>query len=572
MTAPHATAVQWRVAPSASLDVIAALQRDLGAPLPVAAVLAQRGYDDAQRARAFLKPSLDGLGNPETLPGVPDAVAVIADHAARGHPIMVHGDYDVDGQCAAALLSRVLRAAGATVVPFVPHRTRDGYDFGPAGVAAAAAAGVRLVVTCDCGITATEPVAAARARGIDVVVTDHHRVPDQVPEAVAVVNPRLAGTPTEAEGLCGAGVAWKLAQALVPALQLPSAFAWHLLDYVALATIADLVPLVGENRALVRSGLRLLGDSRWAGLRALVEASGRGGRALDAGQVGYIIAPRLNAVGRIGDAKDGLRLLLTDDPAEASTLAGELETLNARRQDLDQRILGEAVDEIEGSPEHRDAWGLVLASERWHPGVIGIVASRLVERYSRPAVLVAWDGDTGRGSGRSIPGLDLYGALKDSSQQLERFGGHRMAAGLSVRRDAFSDFRRDFLRTLEAQLTPDDLVPRQRVDLEVTLDALEHRIVDWISHLEPCGVGNPAPVFGVRSARLDRVRTVGRGHLRFVVTDDTGRLEGIAFGWADRVPDDWLEHPLDVAFRLERNEWRGRVALQARVVSLGVAE
>lgn len=568
MTAPPAAAVQWRVTERAPADAVAALQRELGAPLPVAAVLAQRGYADPVAARAFLKPSLDDLSAPETLPGIPDAVAAIADHAARGHPIMVHGDYDVDGQCATALLTRVLRAAGATVVPFVPHRVRDGYDFGPAGVARAHAAGARLVVTCDCGITATEAVAAARAHDIDVVITDHHRVPEQIPDAVAVVNPRMEGTPPRADGLCGAGVAWKLAQALVPALDLPPAFAWHLLDYVALATVADLVPLVGENRALVRSGLRILADSRWPGLRALVEASGLNGRALDAGRVGFILAPRLNAVGRIGDASDGLRLLVTDDAGEAATLASELETLNARRQDLDQRILGEAVEEVERTAEHRDAWGLVLASERWHPGVIGIVASRLVDRYARPVVLIAWDGETGRGSGRSIPALDLYGALKDSSERLERFGGHRMAAGLSLRRDAFGDFRRDFLRTLEAQLTTDDLVPRQRVDLEVSLDGLEQRLVDWIPHLEPCGIGNPAPVFGVRSARLDRVRQVGRGHLRFAVTDPTGRLEGIAFGWADRVPDGWLDRDLDVAFRLERNEWRGRVGLEARVVSL----
>jgi len=568
MTAPMTAAVQWRVAADPPADEIEAVARGLGAPRALATVLAQRGYGDPVRARAFLKPSLDALSDPRDLPGLDDAVEAIVHHAKSGHPVMVHGDYDVDGQCATALLTRVLREAGAAVVPFVPHRTRDGYDFGAAGLAHAEASGVRLVVTCDCGVNATETVAAARARGLDVVVTDHHRPPEHRPDAVSLVNPRLEGTPAGAEGLCGAGVAWKLAQALVPALGLPAALAWHLLDYVALATVADLVPLAGENRALVRGGLKLLSDSRWSGLRALVGASGLTG-PIDAGQVGYILAPRLNAVGRIGDANEGLRLLLSDDPGEATALASAFETLNARRQDMDQRILADAVATVEGSPEHRDAWALVLGSEQWHPGVIGIVASRLVERYARPVVLVAWDGDLGRGSARSIPPLDLYGALAQSSQQLERFGGHRMAAGLSVRRAAFDAFRRDFLGVVESSLEADDLVPRQRIDLEVPLEALEPRLVDWIRHLEPCGVGNPAPVFGVRSARLDRVRTVGRGHLKFTLADPTGRLDAIAFGWADRVPSEWLAHPLDVAFRLERNEWGGRAALEARVVSLG---
>jgi len=567
MTAPITAAVQWRVAPDPPADEIEAVVRGLGAPRALATVLAQRGYGDPVRARAFLRPSLDELSDPRELPGLDAAVDAIVHHAKSGHPIMVHGDYDVDGQCATALLTRALREAGATVVPFVPHRTRDGYDFGAAGLGHAEASGARLVVTCDCGVHAKEAVAAARARGLDVVVTDHHRPPEVRPDAVSLVNPRLEGTPAGAEGLCGAGVAWKLAQALVPRLGLPAAFAWHLLDYVALATVADLVPLAGENRALVRAGLRLLSDSRWSGLRALVEASGLVG-PVDAGQVGYILAPRLNAVGRIGDANDGLRLLLSDDPSEARTLASRFETLNARRQDMDQRILSDAVETVEGSPEHRDAWALVLGSPEWHPGVIGIVASRLVERYARPVVLVAWDGDLGRGSARSIPPLDLYGALAQSSEQLERFGGHRMAAGLSVRRSSFDAFRRDFLRVVESELEPDDLVHRQRIDLEIPLEALEPRLVDWIRHLEPCGVGNPAPVYGVRAARLDRVRTVGRGHLRFVLADPTGRLDAIAFGWADRVPSESLAQPLDVAFRLERNEWRGRVALEARVVSL----
>jgi single-stranded-DNA-specific exonuclease len=541
----------------------------LALPDTVGALLIQRGITDPDVAKRFLRPSLDQLTDPLALQGMGRAVEVVTGAVRRGVPILVHGDYDVDGQCATAMLTRVLREAGAQAHPFVPHRLTDGYDFGPAGLAEATRVGAGVVITCDCGVTAIDTVAAARAAGIDVIVTDHHLPGDALPNATTILNPRQPGCPSADKDLCGAGVAFKLVQALVPALGLPDTVPLHFLDYVALATVADIVPLVGENRVLVRHGLKLLAESRWTGLRALVEAAGLSGKPLRAGHVGFILAPRLNAVGRIGDAKDGLRLLLTDDPVEAATLARQLETLNARRQDIDQRILDEAVELVQSTVDLERDHALVLASAEWHPGVIGIVASRLVERFGRPTILVAWEGDVGRGSGRSVAALDLHDALhRTAPGRLERYGGHAMAAGLTVRRDRFDDFRVAFLEVCRDLLTPDDLVPVQRVDLEVPLEALDDKLERLVRHLEPFGAGNPTPVFGVRRARAVRVRRVGNNHLRFLLDDGSATVPAIGFQWADRVPESWLSRELDVAFQLERDDWQGRGGLQARVTAL----
>jgi single-stranded-DNA-specific exonuclease len=544
------------------------LAAELSIPPALAALLVQRGQGNAEDARNFLRPSVSGLSDPAAIEGMAEAVEVIASTVRAGGTILVHGDYDVDGQCATALLTRALRAAGADVVGFVPHRLRDGYDFGPAGLAAAQRLGASLVVTCDCGITAVEMVRAARAAGIGVVVTDHHLPGPELPPALAIVDPQRSDDTSGARALCGTGIAFKLVQALVPALGLPPNLPYHLLDLVALATVADVVPLVGENRILVRHGLRLLGESRWPGIRALVEASGLGGRELRAGHMGYVLGPRLNAAGRIADAADGLRLLLTDDPAEATEIALRLEGLNVERQSLDHRILEEALAQVEqaGDPE-RDA-GFVLAGEGWHPGVVGIVASRVVERYGRPAFLIAFDGDIGKGSGRSISRFDLHAALLACGDLLERYGGHQMAAGLTIRRDRLDEFRERFSGIARDTLGPDDLGPEQRVDLELGLSEATRDLERMCRHLEPCGAGNASPVFGVRGVRFSGRSRVGNGHLKGTLDDGRTRLEAIGFQWADRVP--WLgEGLVDAAFRLESNEWNGHSTLQARLCALG---
>jgi single-stranded-DNA-specific exonuclease len=558
---------RWEVAVDPPADAIRRLADALRVPPTLARLLVQRGYDSVEVAKGFLRPSLHALSDPMELPDMAAAVEGVAAAVRGGVPILVHGDYDVDGQCGTALLTRLLREAGAVVVPFLPNRMRDGYDLGPAGLGAARAAGAGLIVTCDCGTTAREPVAAARAAGIRVVITDHH-LPGDLPAADAVVNPRRGDPDAPWADLCGAGVAFKLAQALVPALGLPDHLPLHLLDLVAVATVADVVPLTGENRVLARFGLRKLQETRWPGLRALIEVAGLQGRPIRAGHVAFALGPRLNAAGRIGDAMDGLALLLADDPADALARARRLETQNAQRQELDQRILQEAVGSVEREVRLDEDFGLVLASDTWHPGVIGIVASRVVERYARPAILVAFDGDTGRGSGRSIPGFDLHAAIAACAPHLVRFGGHPMAAGITVAREALDGFRAAFNREARARLAPDDLVPRRRIDAVVRLSDLNLDLERLLRHLEPCGAGNPTPVFGVTGAVVREARPVGANHLRLLLQDENGRIPAIGFDWADRVDPAWWRAPVDVAFQLQQNEWRGDVSLQARIVEV----
>jgi single-stranded-DNA-specific exonuclease len=578
MTAPHLDTVprvsvfpqpvlRWRVVPQPAPEEVQALAAALNLPPALAGLLVQRGHGTDDAARRFLRPALAELSDPHALAGMEEAVDAIVAAVRTGKRILVHGDYDVDGQCASALLTRVLRVAGADVLPFLPHRLRDGYDFGPAGLEAARVAGASLVITCDCGITANETVLAARAAGIGVVVTDHHLPGEQLPPALAVIDPQREDDSSGATSLCGTGIAFKLAQALVPALGLPVNLPLHLLDLVALATVADVVPLQGENRILVKHGLRLLHESRWPGVRALLDATGLSGKEVRAHHLGFILGPRLNAAGRVGDATDGLKLLLCDEPEEAATLAHRLESMNVERQALDQRILDEALEQIErtGDPE-RDA-GFVLTGDGWHPGVVGIVASRVVERYGRPTFLIAFDGDIGKGSGRSTSRFNLHAALLSCGDLLERYGGHHMAAGLTIRRGRLDEFRERFGDVARQTLSPDDLGPEQRVDLEVTLPEVTRELERLCRYLEPCGQGNPSPVFGVRGVRFVSRSIVGNGHLKGALDDGRGRLWAIGFQWADRVP--WLGDGLvDAAFRIECDEWNGLSSLQARLCAL----
>ena len=559
-------APRWVVAPPPPAELVTALATATNLPRPLAALLVQRGFTTVDAARNFLRPTLDQLSDPLRLRDMDRAVDAIVGAVKSGTVIAVNGDYDVDGQCSTAILVRTLRVAGARVAPFIPHRLRDGYDFGPAGLAAAEAAGAGLIITCDSGINAQEAVREAEARGIRVVVTDHHLPGPTLPPATAIVNPQRVDDDSGLGMLCGAGIAWMMVRALAPRLGLPEHFPLHLLDLVALATVADVVPLVGENRIIVRHGLRLMRDTRWAGLRALLHTTKLLGKELRAGQMGFIVGPRLNAAGRVGEPMEGLQLLLTDDPQEAAAIAARLEVLNTERQALDQQMLDEALTQVEEQGGVQ-ASGLVLAGDAWHPGVVGIVASRVVERFGRPTFLVAFDGDTGRASGRSISRFDLHAALVQCGDLLERFGGHHMAAGLTIRRDRLEAFRERFNALVARQLAPEELGPEQRIDIELPLSEATDDLERLGRHLEPTGAGNPGPVFGVRGVHFGQRRRVGNGHLKGVLEDGLARLACIGFSWADRVP--WLgEAPVDVAFRLESDDWNGAPSLQAKLVAV----
>lgn len=569
LTPPDA---HWAEAPSPDPDIVGVLIRELRLPRALCAVLAARGLGEAAAAKRFLRPRMDDLPDPSLLADGVAAAERIARAVREGEPILVHGDYDVDGICAAALYTRFLRTNGGDVTAFVPHRLRDGYDFGEAGLRAARDAGATLIVTADCGTVAHETVAGARREGIDVVVTDHHTVADTVPDANALVNPQRPDCAYPEKGLCGTGLAYKVCVLVARALGVDGSLLDGLLDLVALATVADLVPLQGENRVLVRQGLRRFADTRVAGVRALLQVAGLDPAGVDAGQLGFVVAPRINAAGRIGESADALRLLLTEDAGEAEALSRQLDDINRVRQDEDRRTLDEALALLEADYDPDRDFGVVLASEGWHPGVIGIVASRVVERIHRPVVMVALDGEQGRGSARSIAGFHLYEALAACRSHLGRFGGHRQAAGMDLAKDALPAFRSAFNAEARRRLQGEDLRPLLRADLELPLAEVDLGLIHWLEYLGPHGIGNPRPVFLARGVSLERARTVGKGHLKVSLRSAGASLDGIGFGLAVRHPPEGLgSGPYDVLLKLERNEWRGVARPQARVVDLRLA-
>jgi single-stranded-DNA-specific exonuclease len=540
-------------------------------PAPVCAVLSTRGHDDVEEAKRFLRPSLEHLHDPEELADAGVAADRIVRALQAGETIFIHGDYDVDGICATAILTRWLRQLGGTVVPFVPHRVRDGYDFSASGLRAAQESGAGLVVTVDCGSVAHDTVASANAMGIDVIVTDHHTVSATLPPALAVVNPKRTDCGYPAQDLCGAGLAWQLARLVADRAGAERSAVDQLLDLVALATVADLVPLVGENRVLVHFGLRQIARAPSTGVRALLRVAEVEAESVNAGKLGFQLAPRINAAGRIGESADALRLLLTDDEDLAHDLAHRLDALNHERRDEDRRTLDEALTDLAESFDPARDLGVVLDGEGWHPGVIGIVASRVVEKVHRPVVMLARDGAVARGSARSIPGFHLYEALAACSEHLERFGGHRQAAGMDIRTEAIPAFRAAFDREARARLTPELLQPVLRPDIDVSIAEADVELAHWLGYLGPHGMGNPGPTFRARGLTLSDARVVGTGHLKVRLRQGTASLDAIGFGLADRFPPAALDGTRwDALFRLEKNEYRGRVTAQAKLLDLRV--
>ena len=568
MTAPAAPPrprTRWILPEPPDPAVVRALCDELLLPEPICRLLAARGHGDVDGAKRYLRPRLDHLLPPEQLLDLTAAVDRIARAVTGGETILVHGDYDVDGMSSTALLVRALRALGGQVVPFIPHR-RDGYDLGDTGVRAALDSGATVVVTCDCGTSAVTPVGALRAAGIDVIITDHHLPGGDLPNAFAVLNPKRPGCLSEDKDLAAVGVAFKLALAVTRALGGNENLVFGMLDLVALATIADIAPLRGENRVFARYGLKMLAETKNVGLRALIRAAGLDAKPLTAGRVGYILAPRLNAVGRLGHALRGVELLLATGEHEANAIARELEELNARRQEIDRRVLEEArrcVLQLDLD----ETFGIVLAGDGWHPGVIGIVASRLVEEFGRPVILIGLEGDEGKGSGRSISRFDLHAGIRQCTHLLRRFGGHRSAAGLTIARDQVDELARCFNEVARASLTRDDLVPELRVDLEVDLADVTPGFESLLRHLEPCGVGNPAPMLVTRGVRLAAPpRVVGQGGLKLRIETDAGEpLEAIGWSLGGRIRELDLTRPFDIAYRLERDEYQGVSRLQARL-------
>jgi single-stranded-DNA-specific exonuclease len=534
--------------PSAEVEL---LERELGMSAAMAQVLVRRGLGEPAQARAFI--AADERHEPSAFEGVGEAVELILSHCARGERITVHGDYDADGVCSTAVLVRALRRIGADVDSYLPDRASDGYGLHEGTVRRLHGRGTRLILTADCAITAVEEVALAKALGMAVVVTDHHapRADGVLPPA-PIVHPALCSYPCP--DLCATAVAFKLAQALWLARSREISELDEDLDLVALATVADVVLLTGENRSLVRRGLRVLASTRKPGLRALMTVAGVDASRVNERSLGFALAPRLNAAGRLYRADAGLELILTEDPARAMQIAEELDRANRERRIVERGILAQAEAQI-AALGVRAAY--VLAGEDWHAGVVGIVASRLAERHHRPVVVVALAGDRGKGSGRSIDGFDLLAGLSACSEHLLRYGGHRAAAGVEIERDRVADFATALCAHAEAVLAPGDMMAVERVDAVVGCDELGMTLAEELQTLAPFGRGNPSVSLMLAEARFRDGRPMGEGkHVRFTVESRGARARAVAFGIGGRLPVD-EGAPADATFTLEVNEWNG---------------
>jgi single-stranded-DNA-specific exonuclease len=558
-------------APAAVEEIAAAV----GVPAIVAAALVNRGLNTVEQAREFLYAGTDDLLDPHSIPGMEQAVAIIREAIAAGHAIRICGDYDVDGVSATALLVRALTALGARADYYLPHRVRDGYGLNRQAVEQAAADGIGLLITADCGTGAVEPIAAARAAGISVIVVDHHRPAERLPDADVILNPLCADGPEATRQLAAVGVAYQLVAALARACGVAPGAPHRFLDLVALGTVADVVPLLGENRILLREGLRRLRGTRKVGLRSLMRVSGITPDRLGSRQIAFGLGPRLNAAGRIEHARIAAELLLTSDTEEADRLAADLDGHNQQRQDQEARMLEEAEALIAQSVDLDRERVIVVASEGWLPGVVGIVASRLVDRYHRPAVLIALEDGRGRGSGRSITGFHLWEALRQAREHLVHFGGHAMAAGLTVEQDRIPDLRRALNDYARDRLAPEQLQPTIVLDAWAQPSELTAGLVSQLNSLAPFGAGNPTPVLASQELTLIGIEELGPNgdHARLRVQEVASqcRAEAVWFRCGELVDRLSPGQTLDICYVPEIDEWRGggSVRMLVRDVAVG---
>ena len=542
---------------------------EINVPRVIAQILLNRGVSTFDDARYFLKPTLDDLHSPFIMADMDLAVERIATAIERKEHIMVFGDYDVDGTTATTLLYLTIKLLTDRISSYIPNRMTDGYGLSIEGLEEARNRGVTLILAVDCGITANAEVDLARDMGIDVVIIDHHVPGDTLPKAVAILNPKRADCEYPFKDLCGVGLAYKVAQALAEHVGLPENAVYTHMDLVALGTTADIVPLRDENRILTKYGLDMMQQTDKSGLQALLDVAGLREKELSTGHMLFMLAPRINAAGRMGDATRVVDLLITEDQQEAARLAEELNVENQRRRKEDTLTFQAAREIVEKDPFLREAKGLVLASDDWHPGIIGIVASRLVEAFNRPVVMISTSGENGKGSARTVGDFHLYNAIKECSDLLIQFGGHHHAAGLSIAKDRIEEFRQKFHEVVEARATAADFTPRLEIDSEIEFDEVTPRMVRLMKMLGPFGPSNHHPVLVSRGLSVvGKPRAIGmdKKHLRFRVKQKDRVMDAIGFGMAhitDQLNDS--RDRLDLAYNLEENTFRGETSLQLRI-------
>lgn len=536
-----------------------------------AALMLNRGMETEEEIRAFRHPTPDTLSQPTLLKDMERAVTVIREAIEQQKNIVVYGDYDVDGITSTALLVQYLRENGAKVGFYIPGRSEEGYGVNVQALQKLAQKKAQLIITVDCGITAVEECKAARELGLQMIITDHHECREELPEAEAVINPKRFDNDFPFDKLAGVGVAYELIAALENGNH--EAVLRRFADIVALGTIADVVSLQGENRTIVKYGLRKLQQTENMGLRALMEVAGLNGKTLGAGNVGFGIAPRLNAVGRIGDAKCGVRLLLCRDAEQAKETAMFMEQANRQRQQIEQDILVQAEAKIAADTSYQKKKVLVISGENWHQGVIGIVASRIKEKYHKPTIIITCADGMGKGSGRSIERFNLFEALQNSSAVLEQFGGHTMAAGITVREENIPALEAQLNAYADAHLTWEDMQPELRVEFMLQSEHLTQQLIRELEQMEPCGTDNPSPCFGIAGAAVRAKRKLsGDKHLKLLLDVGGVSMEAIGFGMG-AAADGLLEGDvISVAGSLSVHEWEGKRTLQCTLADMKLQE
>ncbi len=559
--------MKWVVADDVHVEQARKLARELSIPYVTAKILCARGLCDIDQATKFLNPSLQQLFDPFVLPGMKAGVERVIQALKNNEKMMIYGDYDVDGITGTALMFLVLNRLGGSVSYYLPNRLLEGYGISEDGLEEAVKRDIDLLISVDCGITAVDEVRIATEKGIDCIITDHHEPGPELPKAQVIINPKLDSPDKPGYELSAVGVAFKFAQALYSQLNQDQSELEDHLDLVALGTAADIVPLVGENRILTKFGLEQVARTNKPGLKALIFISGIMGHKIGTGQIVFILAPRINAVGRLGDAQKAIKLLTTKDETQANAIARVLNAENKRRKDIDEQTLNEALELIETTIDIKNDRAIVLSSYGWHQGVIGIVASRIVERFNRPTVMIAIDGGEGKGSARSIPGFHLYEALKQCEEYLNRYGGHKYAAGLSIDPDKIEPFRRKLNQVSASMLSEEDLIPKLSIDSELELESINDELMQVLEKFAPFGPMNTRPIFVTYNAEVvGTPYIVGSNHLRLKVRRGDRVFDVIGFGFGD-VLRSMPSRPtyVDMAYVLEYNNWNGQNRIQLRL-------
>ncbi len=557
---------KWEFYSPLDQDAVGQMMREFRVPRPVARVLYNRGFVSSEEVAGFMNPSTAQLHDPFLLLNMEPAVNRIIQALREREPILIYGDYDVDGITSVSLLYLFLRDLGGELSFYIPDRAVEGYGISIAGIEEAVRRHCGLIISVDCGITSVDEVLLAKSHGIDVIVTDHHEPGEHIPEAFAVVNPKQDGCPYPFKELAGVGVAFKLGQGIVQKLGVASSYIEKYLDLVAIGSAADIVPLVDENRIFVKIGLEKLNKDGLEGLVTLIETAGFQAGQVDVGQIIYGLAPRINAVGRLGHALPAVELLVTRNHNQATKIAAILEEENRRRKEIDTRTLVEALAKIESEYDPLTDVTIVLDHEEWHPGVIGIVASRIIEKYYRPTVMITVDGGIGKGSARSIPGFDLHSALKACSDLFLQFGGHKYAAGLTIQAEKIPEFRRRFNEVAKGMLTPDDLIPKVKIDDDITFDEIDRDLVRMLGLLAPFGPRNSRPSFvSYQTEIVGDPRIVGNNHLKFRVRQNGAIMDAIAFNRGADIDRFFGKNEADIVFHVEENTYLDRSRLQLKI-------